>query len=300
MAIRTVVVGVDFSPVSEIACRQAIGVARRTGARVVLAHAAAIPEQPEGLPTSMADTAQAYLGVLRGRMADDKRALGELRERLEGQGPDVSHVLVDGFPDDALVTAAHDLGAELIVTGSHARHGLGRILLGSVAERVVRSSPVPVLVARGAAEAADGGFHRILVATDFSDASERGFDLALAVAADGAAVELVHFWQLPALSRAHAADEVDATLAEIRAGMEQHGAERGAEALATRDTTRADVRYSLREGDARDGILDLARVAGCDLVVVGSHGRRGLRRLLLGSVAESTVRHAPCSVLVAR
>lgn len=300
MAIRTIVVGVDFSPVSEVACRQALGVARRTGARMVLAHAAAIPEQPEGLPSSMSGTAQAYLGVLRGRMAEDKRALAELGDRLGGQGVDISHVLVDGFPDDSLVTAAHDLGAELIVTGSHGRRGLGRILLGSVAERVVRAAPVPVLVGRGAADAADGGFHRILVATDFSEASERGFDLALALAADGAAVELVHFWQLPALSRAHAADEVDATLAEIRAGMEQHGAERGAEALATRDTNRAQVRYSLREGDARDGIVDLARIAGCDLVVVGSHGRRGLRRLLLGSVAESTVRHAPCSVLVAR
>jgi nucleotide-binding universal stress UspA family protein len=300
MAIRTIVVGVDFSPVSEVACRQAVGVARRAGARVVLAHAAAIPEQPEGLPSSMSDTAQAYLGVLRGRMADDKRTLAEIGERLGGQGVDISHVLVDGFPDDALVTAAHDLGAELIVTGSHGRRGLGRILLGSVAERVVRAAPVPVLVGRGAHDAADGGFHRILVATDFSDASERGFDLALSIAAEGAAVELVHFWQLPALSRAHAADEVDATLADIRAGMEQHGAERGAEALATRDTTRASVRYSLREGDARDGIVDLARIAGCDLIVVGSHGRRGLRRLLLGSVAESTVRHAPCSVLVAR
>jgi len=300
MAIRTIVVGVDFSPVSEVACRQAIGVARRSGARVVLAHAAAIPDHPEGLPTSMGETAQAYLGVLRGRIAEDKRALAELGDRLGGQGVDVSHVLVDGFPDDALVTAAHELAAELIVTGSHGRRGLGRIVLGSVAERVARTAPVPVLVARGAGDAADAGFQRILVATDFSEAADRGLDLPLALAADGATVELVHFWQLPALSRAHAAEEVDATLAEIRAGMEQHGAERGAEALAARDTTRAQVRYALREGDARDGIVDLARIAGCDLVVVGSHGRRGLRRLLLGSVAESTVRHAPCSVLVAR
>lgn len=300
MNIGTIVVGVDFSPSSEVACRQALGVARRAGARMVLAHAAALPEQPEGLPASMADTAQAYLGVLRGRIAEDQRALGELGDRLGGQGVEISHVLVDGFPDDALVTAARELGAELIVTGSHGRRGLGRILLGSVAERVVRGATLPVLVARGAAEAADGGFHRILVATDFSESAERGFDLALALAAEGAAIELVHFWQLPSLSRAHAPEEVDATLAEIRAGMEQHGAERGAEALATRDTTRAQVRYSLREGDARDGIIDLARITGCDLVVVGSHGRRGLRRLLLGSVAESTVRHAPCSVLVAR
>jgi universal stress protein A len=105
---------------------------------------------------------------------------------------------------------------------------------------------------------------------------------------------------MPSLSRAHATEEVDATMAEIRADMEDHGQRKGAESLAARDTTRATVRYQLREGDTRDGIVDLAKVSGADLIVLGSHGRRGLRRFLLGSVAESTVRHAPCSVLVAR
>lgn len=300
MELRTIVVGIDFSPAADVACRQAIGIARKLGARIVLAHAAAIPEEPEGIPASMSTTAQAYLAILRDRIAEDRQALTELEERLDSQGVDLSHVLVDGFADDAIVSAASELSADLIAVGSHGRHGFGRLVLGSIAERVVRSAHVPVLVARGAAEAADGGFKKILVATDFSEPAEHGLDLALdLVAADGS-IELVHFWHLPALSRAHASEEVDATVAEIRAGMEQHGRERGADALAARDTSRATVRYSLREGDSRDGIIDLARVAGFDLIVVGSHGRRGLRRLLLGSVAEHTVRHAPCSVLVTR
>ncbi len=300
MDLRTILVGVDFSPASDVACRQALGIARKRGARIVLAHAAAMPDEPEGLPASMRSTADAYLAILRGRVAEDRRALVELGERLSGQGPEVSHVLVDGHADDAILTAAHDLGAELIVIGSHGHRGIGRLLLGSIAERIVRGAAGPVLVARGAAEAADGGFRRILVSTDFSEAAERGLDLALDLAAADAVVELVHFWSLPTLPRAHAVDEVDATLEEIRAELQTTGQARGAEALAARGEPGATVRYQLREGDARDGILDLARISGADLVVVGSHGRRGLRRLLLGSVAEAVVRHAPCSVLVTR
>jgi nucleotide-binding universal stress UspA family protein len=283
MVPKTVLAGTDFSPASEVAARQALGVARRAGARLVLAHAAALPD--ERLPASV---------------ADDRAQLGEIGERLRGQGAEISHVLVDGFADDALATAAHDLGADLIVTGAHGRRGLGRLLLGSTAERIIRIATVPVLVARGAPDAADGGFHRIVVASDFSEAGERGFDTALELAAPGATVDLVHFWQMPSISRAHAGGEVDATLADIRADAEEHGKRKGAEALASRDTSRATVRFQLREGDTRDGLVDLAKVSGADLIVVGSHGRRGLRRFLLGSVAESTVRHAPCSVLVVR
>jgi nucleotide-binding universal stress UspA family protein len=290
---RTILVGTDFSPASDVACLQALGVARRCGARMVIAHAAAIPDKPEGVPDSMRSTAEFYLGALRERLATDRDQLDDLGERLSGQGVEVSHVLVDGFADEGLPTAAHDLGADLIVTGAHGRRGLGRLLLGSTAERVVRVATVPVLVARGSADAATGGFHRIIVATDFSEAAERGLDLALEVAAPDATVELVHFWQIPSLSRAHATDEVDATIADIRADMEEHGNRRGAESLASRDTSRAKVHYQLREGDTRDGIVDLAKVSGADLVVIGGHGHRGLRRFLLGSVADSTVRHAP-------
>lgn len=263
MPVRTIVVGVDFSAPSELACRQAVAIARRAGARVVLAHAGAIPEEPEGVPASMRATAEAYLKILRDRVADDHAALTELAGRLSGAGVEISQVLVDGFPDDALLAAAQDLGAELIVTGSHGRRGLDRVLLGSVAERVVRGAEVPVLVARGDAAAADGGFRTIVVGTDFSDAADRGLDLAVELAAPGAQIELVHFWAVPTLSRAHAADEVEATVGEIRSGKAQLARDRGAEAVAAR--AHAPIRYHDVEGDERDGLLAWAAERGADL-----------------------------------
>ncbi|MCB9565199.1 MAG: universal stress protein [Kofleriaceae bacterium] len=300
MSLRTIVVGVDFSSESELGCRQALAIARRSGARIVLVHAAAIPDPAVGLPDSMRGTADAYLHVLRDRVTADQHALAELNARFAGQGAEISQVVVDGFADDAIPAAARELGADLLVVGSRGRRGLSRLLLGSVAERIVRAAEVPVLIARGAADAADGGFRRILVATDFSPAGEPALDVAFDVAAEGATIDLVHWWQVPSLSRAHAAEEVDATVAEIRAGVIEHGRRRAEESIALRDDASVTIAWHLREGDPQDGIQDWATGHDNDLIVVGSHGRRGLRRLILGSTAEATVRHATCSVLVAR
>ncbi len=282
MGLQTIVVGVDLSTRSELACRHALLVARRTGAKIVLVHATALPDQPEGLPASMRDTADAYLAILRKRAAGADRELAELAARLSGQGAEISQVLVDGFADDGLLAAATEVHADLIVT------------VGPHAERIVRVAHGPVLVARGEPTA----YTKICVATDFTEAAEHALDLALALAPDDAHIDVVHFWDAPALPRGHATDEVDATVDEIRAGMVLHGNERGAATIAARGDAR--LSYQLREGDPTEGIAAYAAAQACDLVVVGGHGRRGLRRLLLGSVAEATVRHAPCSVLVAR
>ncbi len=300
MPIDTVVAGVDFSDESELACRQALAVARRAGARLVLVHAAALPDADAGVPDSMKATQDAYLAVLRGRVSEDQRALAALRERLDGQGADVSHVVIDGFADDAIGNAAAELHADLVVLGSRGRRGLSRLLLGSVAERVVRTSPVPVLVARGERDAADGGFKKILVATDFSAGATRALALARAIANPDATIDLVHWWTLPAMSRAHATDEVEAMVAEMRAEFVASGERRCQEAVDAGAGAGAEIHWQLREGDALDGILAFAAAERCDLIVLGTHGRRGLRRLILGSTAENVVRHAPCAVLVAQ
>lgn len=287
MGVQTIVVGVDLSERSEPTCRHALRIARRTHARIVLVHATALPELPEGLPASMQDTAAAYLGILRARAAEAERELAALATRLDDGTVTISYRLIDGFPDDGLVHAADEHGAGLIVTS------------GPIAERVVRTAHQPVLVARGPAAAGDT-YRTICVATDFTEAAEHGVDLALALAADDARIDVIHFWAAPPVPRGHATHEADDTVEEIRAGMVLHGNERGAATIAARGDAGARLRYLLREGDPTEGIAEYAAAEGCDLVVVGSHGRRGLRRLLLGSVAEATVRHAPCSVLVAR
>jgi K+-sensing histidine kinase KdpD len=105
--------------------------------------------------------------------------LDEMRERLIGQGVEVSHVFVNDMADRGIVAVAKETNADLIVVGSHGRTGISRFLIGSIAERVVRHAHCDVLVARG--DAPSGGFKNVLLPVDFSEVSDRAMARAAAV-----------------------------------------------------------------------------------------------------------------------
>jgi nucleotide-binding universal stress UspA family protein len=301
MAYTKLLVGVDFSPESDLAVQQALSIARSTGAELVLVHVGVVAERPDEVPPSMRATADAYYGVLAEHLRGNRDRLEELRERLSGQGAPVSQLVVDGFADAGLVDAATQLGGDLIAVGTHGRTGLKRFFLGSVAEKVVRTAHTSVLVARGSADAAVGGFHHLVVGTDFSHLAEHALDAALEVAAPGAVIDVINCWALPALGAVPEAGlGVAGVEAELRTAMRVHAEELGAKLISSRRGPSRTLHFHAIEATPADGIDEWARTHGGDLVVVASHGRRGVRRLLLGSVAEVTVRHAPCSVLVVR
>jgi nucleotide-binding universal stress UspA family protein len=147
--------------------------------------------------------------------------------------------------------------------------------------------------------AVQSGFHKPLVATDFSPAAAKALAHAAAIAVPGAPIEIVHAWQLPAGSWG-------ATLlgqARFPWNTVRDAVLSGAKAQADKVAEQAaslghPVHVELVQGPATTVITQTAERGGHDLIAVGAHGHRGVRRLLLGSVAESTIRHAPCSVLV--
>ena len=294
-----IAVGVDFSPESELAARQAVEIARHVGGEVVLVHAALTVEllevdaQVEPWLRPSVDTLRERLAGEQGR---DRGRLAELRERLSGQGPIVSQVLVEGHPDEALCSAADQLGADILMVGTHGRTGLRWFFLGSVARHVVRTSPADVIVARRLSR--QGGFHRILVATDFSPSSERALDRALELAAPDAELHAVHFYHLhPALGWGEGAvvmaPELDEQLAEELQA-------RGEKLLEPRRRRGGPgLMFHVVHGSPVPGIVHWLEQHEFDLAALGSHGRRGFRRAVLGSVAEAVVCRAPCSVLVA-
>lgn len=293
---KTVIAGVDLSEQTETVVAHAVELARPTEAEVILVLACVIPETGDD-PSFHTPAAQSYLGVLREGLAADRAALGELRERWLGRGVRISQAIVDGFADEQLPRVATEIGADLIVVGSHGRTGIKRFLIGSVAERVTRLAGCSVLVARGAAPT--GGYRHLVVGTDFSPIADRALGLAIDLAPRGAQIDLVHCWRMPAVLMPPDAPALIPTYDQLRTDLQAELTERG-RALVARNRTDLDLRFHLQESPAAHGLEDFARGAGADLVVVGSHGRRGIRRFVLGSVAEVTVRHAPCSVLVAR
>lgn len=293
---QKLVVGIDFSAESERAARQALVVARHLGAALVLVHVCDGTELPLVAEQGSA-LAREAAGRIREREAAEveraRDALDALLGQLSGQGVEVSRMLMDQGSDRGLSAAARLVGASLVVVGTHGRTGLRWIFLGSVAQRVVRGCDADVLVVRR--EHLDG-YRRILVATDFSDNADRLLERAVALAPRGARIDVLHVadagdmlgdaW----LSSGAGAALWDALVNDLRA--------RG-EALASRHARPdLEIAFHLAAERPAPAIIAWLETHGHDLAVLGTHGRKGLRRALLGSVAEAVVRHAPCSVLV--
>lgn len=240
-------------------------------------------------------------GSLDAEVATQKEAEGYLATvagDLEARGlTDVRWKVWYDHPDRAIVDAARHNGATLIAMTTHGRGGLGRVLLGSVADSVVRRSPVPVLLVRGELSWTPGAIGRIVVPLDGSERSEAvlpvverlagpfdfTIDLLQAVEplAPTAAAEL-SMESSDHIMGLRLAD-ADAYLTKVAAALEAKGLR---------------VRPEVRLGPAAEVILEYARRERPGLVAMSTHGRSGLNRLLLGSVAEHVLRGAPVPLLL--
>jgi nucleotide-binding universal stress UspA family protein len=178
--------------------------------------------------------------------------------------------------------------------GTHGRGGIKHAFLGSVAERALRTIDRPILAVKEDPETAAKPIAKILLAVDFSSHSDRAIEVAAGLAKRlSASVDVIHAFGLPAdfnpylsaagveLERRIEAD-VTTRLEAIRERLEQGG-------------IRAQVDF--RQGRPEMVIADAAKRIGCQLIVMGTRGRSGLSHVVLGSVAERTLRAAPCSVL---
>jgi nucleotide-binding universal stress UspA family protein len=206
---------------------------------------------------------------------------------------------------EAIVEAAKESGCDIIVMGTHGREGLARLLLGSVAEHVSRLATQPVMLVRsGAVNTVKGNpFEKLFVPVDGSDNSA----IALGVAHElcrqlNASLEIAHV--VPDLP-IPLTDPVGAYAAFDYAGLAKTLEESGHEILtkAVKNTTVGNVSSNLVLAGGRHisaAILKAARDASSDLLVIGTHGRSGMDRLLLGSVAEGVIHHAEVPVLLVR
>jgi nucleotide-binding universal stress UspA family protein len=280
-----ILVPVVDTPLSQRAARFGFALAARLRASLVLVHATAHPGSAAAL-TLLADWEQF------------------------GADTAVPFETVLAPTDDAaraIADAAQVNGTDLIVMGTHAREGLPRLLLGSVAERVLGLTPVPVMLLRDTTpEVAQ--FERVLVPLDGSATGNLALDAALDLAQRlGSSLTLLHAVPEPALltgdftgNGSYVDTDWPAELAALR---------RDGQLLLERTRAQCDsvkVRTQLLEPNERtlgrrdvgSAILDVAREDKSDLIVMGTHGRRGLERLLLGSVAQTVAHHADVPVLL--
>ncbi|WP_440763626.1 universal stress protein [Natronorubrum sp. DTA7] len=210
-------------------------------------------------------------------------------------GSPIIEEIETGEPRDTILEAAVEHDVDAIVMGTRGRRGVGRLLLGSVTESIVRDADVPVLVVRGAPEVRRPyPIETIVVPTDGSAHAEVALERALTVAAHHDAT--VHLLSIVDVTPAGIEDQNDLRLDRLERyarRVVEEGVERAAnlgvetEVMVTYGSTHRKIRTYADDVDA-------------DLLVMGTHGRSGLDRLLLGSVTERVLRTATTPVLTVR
>jgi nucleotide-binding universal stress UspA family protein len=217
--------------------------------------------------------------------------LKRIRTITDREPPQIEIEIEQGTVHAGILRAADNIGAGAVVVGGKVDHG-GLHILGSSAEHVVRYAHCPVLVARPSPAG------KVLAATDFSDpalpAIEAGAAEASRRKADLAIIHVVDL--LPVLSPFYE-EFYGLPPLDLRDQMRKLWQQRLDECVHQFEAKGGGL---LCDGPAASAILSAASDLPAQLVVVGTHGRTGLGRMALGSVAESVVRAAPCSVLIVR
>jgi nucleotide-binding universal stress UspA family protein len=230
--------------------------------------------------------------------------LVDLKGRAEGRGIAVTTRVATGIPSEEVISAAREEDSDLIVVGTRGKTGLAHILLGSTAERVIRGAPCPVLSVRtDSADLEDERvlarpvrLERILVPVDFSDCSLDALEYAVVVAQQAkASLMLLHVLEPVSYG-------LDFTLSHVRTRehVRESWTKRLKELTSSHQHSHVAMEFQLRGGLPADSILDSAQTLPCDLIVMGTHGRRGISHALSGSVAEAVLRKSHCPVIAVR
>lgn len=229
-----------------------------------------------------------------------QQAASSATDTLQAAGLDASTEILDGDPKAAIIDRAVEMSADLVVVGAHDVSDFARFLLGSVARAVVRHAPCPVEIVRGEPRP---GIRRILVATDGSTCSQAAVrSIAARPWPAGSVVRVLSVVELHIpLSHSQVYFEHKG-MEEARANAMRHAEEAidFAEQVIAAAGLEVSTSVAVPTATPKELILQEAADWGADLIVVGSHGRRGVGRFLLGSVSEAIALHAPCSVEVIR
>ena len=198
----------------------------------------------------------------------------------------------------AIVQYAEEHTTDLIVMATHGRSGMSRVVLGSVTEDVIRDAPCPVLtVHSGDHQGADEAIRNILVPVDFSEHGSRALRYAVQLArVYGAEIDLLHAYEEIAIPDVYGVGPVLLPAQMVSARIEQALEQLAAEA----QHYDVPIRTHVLIGHPALTVIDFADRHETDLIVLATHGWSGLKRLLLGSVAEKVIRMAPCPVFTVR
>ncbi len=290
MRLEKILFPTDFSETADHAFKQAVALAIAHQAKLHVFHSILLhSEDPRHLQTVLKGYAEHV----------EKEALDLLQKAsgaLEGKGLQVEFSTSRAFsPYEAIAEKADEFSPDLIVMGTHGRGGVGKLLLGSVAEKVLRHAPCNVLTLRKEAAIAgeSDGLQRVLVPVDFTDFSRRALSTARTLVSDKGSLTVVHVVANPIHPSFYAGGitelfQLDPELpSRIKTNLEEWLGDQPGEIIVT-------------EGDASTEILKAAEKSRAEIIVMGTRGLSGLDHILMGSVTERVVQTAKVPVFTTK
>jgi len=289
---RTILFATDFTENSRQAFRVACSLAVENRTRLIVLHVV----EPNWVAQEPVYFGQANVQFIAEK---DERHHEALKRKLcEVYTPnhplDMEYQTREGDAKAEILRMASEVGSDLIVMGTHGRTGMSWLLAGSVAIAVLRGAHCPVMAIRSPEVPRESEDIRVILhPTDFSESSEAAVHVAHMLARDlGARLVILHVASLEVLMEGTPVAETDPRV--YRDALEN----------VRKRLDGTDLKYPVEtrisRGFAPEGILQTAEEIGCDLIVMGSHGRTGLMRVLMGSVAEFVLPKAGCPVLVVK
>ena len=283
---ETILVGFDDSQYSKAALIEASNRIKRHGGKLILVHAVYFDAEEFGIAPEQ----------LEKRLKVGEKVCVETKKLLTSEfGIEVQSLLCEGDPPTVIVDIAREKKADLIMLGTYGRKGLNRLLMGSVTSQVIVNSPSDVLVIKKPCIECTGEYKSVLVPFDGSVPSQIALNRACHLSKiDNAEVtvlyvipryeEMIGFFRSESIKKS--------LQSEARGILDM------AERIATKPGV--SVKDEIQEGHAAENIVGTAGRLKNDLIVMGSHGYRGVNKAIIGSTAERVIAHAACPILVVR
>jgi universal stress protein E len=278
-----VLAATDFSTRSQRALRRAGLLARDTRAELTLVHVVD-DDQPQDLIAMERREAERIL-------AEQISAIAEFRS------VQCRSMVATGDPFDVILRTAADLNADLIVMGAHRKQFLRDVFVGTTIERVIRTGPHPVLMVNN--EATGRPYRTVLAPVDMSGPSANALKVAQTLGLiEGAHVTLAHAFHPLAKGKMVMAGLDQASIDEYIASQRQTARDELSGFLAAAGLGGTGWSRRVEEGRAFETISRAVEETRPDLLIIGTHGRSGLMKLLLGSVTEEVLRSLNVDILV--
>lgn len=283
---KTILVGFDDSISSKAAITEASHWAKKHGGKIILVHAVFFDTEEFGIAPEQ----------LEKRLKIGEKICIQTKDMITSEfGIEAQYLLCEGEPPEVIADIAKGKKADLIVLGTYGRRGLNRLLMGSVTSQVIVNAPIDVLVVKKPCSECKGEYKSILVPFDGSEFSKKAITRACQLSkVDGS--EITALYVIPRYEEMIDFFRTDS----IKKSLYQEAAKIINIAVSLASIQGIAIKKEIVEGVADEKIVEIGKKLNNDLIIMGSHGYRGVNKAILGSTAERVIVNASCPVLIVK